>query len=62
MEQARGIMSKEVFLSVVVPVFNEAESIPLFWARLLPVLDQVTGTSEVIFVNDGSSDGTVDEA
>lgn len=55
-------MNKEVFLSIVVPVYNEAESIPLFWARLLPVLDQVNGTSEVIFVNDGSSDGTVGEA
>jgi dolichol-phosphate mannosyltransferase len=55
-------MNKEVFLSVVVPVFNEAESVPLFWVRLMPVLEAVDGNSEVIFVDDGSSDRTLDEA
>jgi glycosyltransferase involved in cell wall biosynthesis len=55
-------MSKEVFLSIVVPVYNEAESIPLFWKRLRPVLDEIKSNSEIIFVDDGSSDRTVDEA
>lgn len=55
-------MSKEIFLSIVVPVYNEAESIPLFWERLRPVLDEVKSKSEIIFVDDGSSDRTVDEA
>jgi len=55
-------MSKEIFLSIVVPVYNEAESIPLFWERLRPVLDEIKSNSEIIFVDDGSSDRTVDEA
>jgi polyisoprenyl-phosphate glycosyltransferase len=45
-------------LSVVVPLFNEARNIDAFFARLLPVLEGLGLTYEVICVDDGSSDGT----
>lgn len=45
-------------LSIVVPVFNEQEVLPDFHARLAPVLDALDMESEVIYVNDGSRDGT----
>lgn len=46
-------------VTVVVPVFNEAEVLPLFWERLRRSLDNVKGVSfEVVFVDDGSSDGS----
>jgi glycosyltransferase involved in cell wall biosynthesis len=45
-------------LSVVVPVFNEAENLEPLLARLLPVLRNVGGCFEVLFVDDGSTDQT----
>lgn len=45
-------------LSVVVPMFNEEEVLPLFVERLRPVLDGLATTYEVVAVDDGSRDGT----
>jgi dolichol-phosphate mannosyltransferase len=47
-------------LTVVVPVFDEQESLPEFHRRLSAVLDGLALTSEVLFVDDGSSDGSHD--
>jgi glycosyltransferase involved in cell wall biosynthesis len=46
-------------LSVVVPGLNEERSIPPLIERLQPVLDGLGLDWEVIFVDDGSTDGTV---
>lgn len=46
-------------LSVIVPIYNEAESIPLLCERLLSTLDEMGKSFEVIFVNDGSSDSSM---
>ena len=43
-------------LSVVIPVYDEEESLPPLWAELCPVLDQLGVTFEVVFVDDGSRD------
>jgi dolichol-phosphate mannosyltransferase len=45
-------------LSLVVPVFNEEEVVPALLQRLQPLLDSLPLRSEVIFVDDGSVDGT----
>ena len=45
-------------LSVVIPVFNEEESLRPLHARLAPVLSGLGMPSETIFVNDGSSDAS----
>jgi undecaprenyl-phosphate 4-deoxy-4-formamido-L-arabinose transferase len=45
-------------LSVVVPVFNEEAGLPALFARLYPALDALQVSYEVIFVNDGSRDGS----
>jgi glycosyltransferase involved in cell wall biosynthesis len=47
-------------LSVLVPVFNEADNIGLVIDRLLPVLGRCAASFEVIFVDDGSSDATLE--
>jgi polyisoprenyl-phosphate glycosyltransferase len=47
-------------VSVVVPVFNEIGNIPVFLARLIPVLEMSTDSYEVIFSVDPSTDGTVE--
>jgi undecaprenyl-phosphate 4-deoxy-4-formamido-L-arabinose transferase len=46
-------------LSVVVPVYNERQGLQALFDRLYPVLDQIRRPYEVIFVDDGSSDGSV---
>ncbi len=46
-------------LSVVVPGLNEERSIPALIERLQPVLDGLGLDWEVIFVDDGSTDGTL---
>ena len=43
-------------LSVVIPVYNEEQTLPLLFARLYPALDKLGVAYEVLFVNDGSRD------
>ncbi len=45
-------------ISVVIPVFNEQESLPVLYDRLLAVLPGITRQFEIIFVDDGSDDGS----
>lgn len=47
-------------LSVVVPVFNEQEVLPEFHARMSAVLDGLSLAAKVIYVNDGSTDATLE--
>lgn len=46
-------------ISLVVPVFNEEGVIDAFCARVIPTLEQISPDWEIVFVNDGSRDGTV---
>ena len=45
-------------ISVLIPFFNEKENIPLLLERLIPVLKGIGEEYEVIFVDDGSTDGS----
>ena len=47
-----------VALSVVVPIYNEEDVLPLFADRLRPVLDGLGLAYEVLAVDDGSRDAT----
>lgn len=47
-------------LSVVVPVFNEEENLPELQNRLQTVLDELFERWEIIYVDDGSSDASVE--
>ncbi|HQQ58469.1 MULTISPECIES: glycosyltransferase family 2 protein [Thermomonas] len=46
-------------LSVLVPVYNEIEVLPEFHRRMTAVLRTCVDTYEVVYVNDGSSDGSL---
>ena len=48
-------------LSVVVPLYEEEPIVPVLVERLARVLDELAFDSEVILVDDGSSDGTLTE-
>ncbi len=50
--------AESVELSVVVPVYNEEEVLPLLVQRLRPVLDRLDATYEVVAVDDGSKDAS----
>jgi glycosyltransferase involved in cell wall biosynthesis len=54
-------MSAGVFLSVIVPIYNERENIPRLHAALSQVLPDVTDRYEILLVDDGSRDGSADE-
>jgi dolichol-phosphate mannosyltransferase len=49
-----------MLLSLVIPIYNEAEVIPLLLDRLTQVLNQLGRNYEVVFVNDGSSDNSLE--
>jgi undecaprenyl-phosphate 4-deoxy-4-formamido-L-arabinose transferase len=50
----------EVFLSVVVPVYNEELNLPALFTRLYAVLDGLGYTYEIVFTNDGSIDRSLE--
>lgn len=47
-------------VSVVVPVYNEEGNLPALLPRLLPVLKSLDRPAEVVFVDDGSRDRSLD--
>ncbi|MGB3975844.1 MAG: glycosyltransferase family 2 protein [bacterium] len=49
------------YLSVVVPFFNEQASVPILYQRLVDTLKGIDVDYELIFVDDGSMDGTLHE-
>lgn len=49
-----------VTYSIVIPLYNEKESLEPLWNELAETLDTLPGKAEVIFINDGSTDGSVD--
>ncbi len=47
-------------ISVIVPVFNEEESLQAFYDRLSLILSKLDKTYEIIFVDDGSTDSSLE--
>lgn len=48
-------------LSIVVPCYNEEQAVELFYPELVKVLDTMDVDREIIFVNDGSTDRTLEK-
>ena len=46
------------YISIVIPVYNEEKTLPIMFSRLIPVMDALNKSYEVIFVNDGSKDAS----
>ncbi|MBC5618721.1 glycosyltransferase family 2 protein [Streptococcus anginosus] len=46
-------------ISIIVPCFNEEESLPLFYAEMEKIKFQLNDHFEYIFINDGSKDRTL---
>ena len=45
-------------ISVVIPVYNEAEGLPELYRALTGTLDRLSHAAEIIFADDGSTDGS----
>jgi dolichol-phosphate mannosyltransferase len=45
-------------ISIVIPVYNEEDNVSVLYEKLRDVLSGLASNSEIIFINDGSSDGT----
>lgn len=52
---------KKPEISIVIPVYNEVENVAPLHAELVSVLDVLKRPYEIIFVDDGSTDGTFEE-
>lgn len=56
-----SVASNAPDLSVIVPMYNEADGLTTFYQRLAAVLDELTEVSaEIIFIDDGSVDASVE--
>ena len=60
MLEQKGHAAADPTFSVVVPAYNEAGSLPALMVRLVPVMDALGEGWEVVLVNDGSTDATLD--
>ncbi len=47
-------------VSIVIPIYNEEANIPLLFPRLMPVLETLGHTYELIFADDGSRDRSLE--
>jgi dolichol-phosphate mannosyltransferase len=52
-------MTTLINYSIVIPIFNEEDTIPELWSQLHETLQQIDGSKEIIFINDGSSDSSL---
>ena len=53
-------LDTKIDISVVVPLFNEEESIPELYSWLVRVMTADDFSYEIVFVNDGSTDRSWD--
>ena len=54
-------MSKQIDLSVIVPMYNEQEVIDIFFKRITEIMTSLSSyTYEIVCVDDGSKDNTYD--
>ena len=55
------IATKSIYISCVVPVYNESANVQTFFAALQSCLRKLTQRFEIIVVDDGSRDNTIEE-
>jgi glycosyltransferase involved in cell wall biosynthesis len=51
-------MNRHIKYSIVVPLYNEAASVPALYVRLTQVMEGLDEPYEIVFVDDGSADQT----
>jgi glycosyltransferase involved in cell wall biosynthesis len=56
------MQENQLYLSVVVPLYNEEGNVKELHRRIYEAVQKIGRSFEIIFVDDGSSDGTLEEA
>ncbi len=51
-------MEKVKSISIVIPIYNEERNIPILYEKLKSVLNRIPLKHEIVFVDDGSTDGS----
>lgn len=51
-------MSEEIIYSIIAPIFNELENLPVLYQRICEVMDQTNENWELLLIDDGSTDGS----
>ncbi len=54
-------MKEKAEISIIVPCHNEQDSLPVFYCETEKVLQTITDDYELVFVDDGSTDATLDK-
>lgn len=52
---------KNLDISIVVPFYNESESVEIFFAKVIPILKESRCSFEILCINDGSVDSTLEQ-
>ena len=52
---------RNLYLSVVIPIYNEAKNVKNLYEKLEEVLSKLDKSYEVLLIDDGSTDGTTDK-
>ncbi|RMD93251.1 MAG: glycosyltransferase [Calditrichaeota bacterium] len=55
-----NVLNKEIEYSVVIPVFNEEGNVELLYRRIINTMKKLNQPYEIIFVDDGSNDRTLE--
>jgi len=58
---AAALMSGAASVSVVIPLLNEVDSLPDLYRRLKDSLNEIAPSHEIIFIDDGSKDGSFEK-
>jgi glycosyltransferase involved in cell wall biosynthesis len=58
-KRQQALQNKTVYISVIVPVYNEEALVEAFFTQLQARMHEITNNFEIIAVNDGSRDQTV---
>ena len=53
-------LKTKMMISIIVPCLNEEEVLPLFYQSVEALIPELGAEIEYVFVDDGSSDGTLD--
>lgn len=57
-QMTKNTINKKSLLSIVVPVYNERQALPVLYDRVQAVLQSLSMENELILVDDGSKDGS----
>lgn len=60
-QRQAALQNKSVFISCIVPVYNEEANVSSFFEQLQKILASLTDRFEIIVIDDGSKDATVEK-